>query len=163
ALERVLRRSGDEVTRLGTAGTSITFVNRATGESVPLLLDRRPPQLARPDEPTELVIELDGDQARRFVAGGLPMAEAVLSGVVDPILRGLLLQQADDAPKPAPERPAFPEPVDPALLAVELREVWRGFGGAPTLRGVDLRIPEGVISVILGPPGVGKSVVLQHI
>jgi phospholipid/cholesterol/gamma-HCH transport system ATP-binding protein len=31
------------------------------------------------------------------------------------------------------------------------------------LKGVDLKIPEGVVSVVLGPSGTGKSVLLQHV
>jgi phospholipid/cholesterol/gamma-HCH transport system ATP-binding protein len=37
------------------------------------------------------------------------------------------------------------------------------FGAHHVLTGVDLKIPEGVVSVVLGPSGTGKSVLLRHI
>ena len=36
-------------------------------------------------------------------------------------------------------------------------------GGQPVLRGVDLAIPKGDITTIIGPSGEGKSVLLKHI
>ncbi|MBA3348753.1 MAG: ATP-binding cassette domain-containing protein [Actinobacteria bacterium] len=53
--------------------------------------------------------------------------------------------------------------IDSSLLAVETRGLHKSFGSSHILRGLDLRIPEGVISVILGPSGTGKSVCLQHV
>jgi phospholipid/cholesterol/gamma-HCH transport system ATP-binding protein len=41
--------------------------------------------------------------------------------------------------------------------------VHKSFGAAPILVGVDLVIPPGAISVILGPSGTGKSVLLKHV
>ena len=37
------------------------------------------------------------------------------------------------------------------------------FGERAVLEGVDLRIPEGAITVVLGPSGTGKSVLTKHI
>jgi phospholipid/cholesterol/gamma-HCH transport system ATP-binding protein len=39
----------------------------------------------------------------------------------------------------------------------------KAFGKARILRGVDLGIPEGMITVILGPSGTGKSVMIKHL
>jgi phospholipid/cholesterol/gamma-HCH transport system ATP-binding protein len=47
--------------------------------------------------------------------------------------------------------------------AIECRDVHKSFGSAQVLAGVDLKIPAGTISVILGPSGTGKSVLLKHI
>jgi phospholipid/cholesterol/gamma-HCH transport system ATP-binding protein len=47
--------------------------------------------------------------------------------------------------------------------SVEFRDVHKSFGSARILAGVDLGIPAGAISVILGPSGTGKSVLLKHI
>lgn len=47
--------------------------------------------------------------------------------------------------------------------AIECRGVHKSFGSARILTGVDLKIPAGRISVILGPSGTGKSVLLKHI
>jgi phospholipid/cholesterol/gamma-HCH transport system ATP-binding protein len=56
------------------------------------------------------------------------------------------------------------EPGSPAdLFAIECRGVHKSFGGDPVLAGVDLGLPEGVINVILGPSGTGKSVLIKHI
>jgi phospholipid/cholesterol/gamma-HCH transport system ATP-binding protein len=48
-------------------------------------------------------------------------------------------------------------------LSVEFCDVHKWFGSAPVLSGVNLTIPAGRISVILGPSGTGKSVLLKHI
>jgi phospholipid/cholesterol/gamma-HCH transport system ATP-binding protein len=47
--------------------------------------------------------------------------------------------------------------------AIECRGVHKSFGSAPVLAGLDLSIPAGGISVILGPSGTGKSVLLKHV
>ena len=47
--------------------------------------------------------------------------------------------------------------------AIEFRDVHRSFGGHHVLRGLNLAIPRGEISMILGPSGTGKSVCLKHI
>jgi phospholipid/cholesterol/gamma-HCH transport system ATP-binding protein len=41
--------------------------------------------------------------------------------------------------------------------------VHKAFGRTKILRGVDLGIPEGMITVILGPSGTGKSVMIKHL
>lgn len=47
--------------------------------------------------------------------------------------------------------------------AIEFREVHKSFGSNHVLRGLNLRIPEGHISMIIGPSGTGKSVCIKHI
>jgi phospholipid/cholesterol/gamma-HCH transport system ATP-binding protein len=47
--------------------------------------------------------------------------------------------------------------------AIECRGLHKAFGSAQILAGVDLQIPAGRISVILGPSGTGKSVLLKHV
>ena len=47
--------------------------------------------------------------------------------------------------------------------AVEFIDVYKSFGPtANILRGVNLGLPEGMISMILGPSGTGKSVCIKH-
>src|SRR5919199_3982876 len=46
--------------------------------------------------------------------------------------------------------------------AVEFVEVHKAFGSAKVLRGLNMGIPEGKISMILGPSGTGKSVCIKH-
>jgi len=46
---------------------------------------------------------------------------------------------------------------------VELRNVHKRFGPLKVLRGVDLQLPRGRTTVIIGESGTGKSVLLKHI
>jgi len=46
--------------------------------------------------------------------------------------------------------------------AVEFIDVHKAFGRNKILRGVNMGIPEGRISMILGPSGTGKSVCIKH-
>jgi phospholipid/cholesterol/gamma-HCH transport system ATP-binding protein len=46
--------------------------------------------------------------------------------------------------------------------AVEFIDVYKGFGRAQVLRGLNLGLPEGMVSMILGPSGTGKSVCIKH-
>ncbi len=46
--------------------------------------------------------------------------------------------------------------------AVEFVDVHKAFGRNAVLRGLNLGIPEGKISMILGPSGTGKSVCIKH-
>jgi phospholipid/cholesterol/gamma-HCH transport system ATP-binding protein len=47
-------------------------------------------------------------------------------------------------------------------IIIELKGVEKTLGGQPVLRGVDLGIPKGDITTIIGPSGEGKSVLLKH-
>jgi phospholipid/cholesterol/gamma-HCH transport system ATP-binding protein len=47
--------------------------------------------------------------------------------------------------------------------AIECRDLHKAFGLNHVLAGVDLAIPEGLITVVLGPSGTGKSVLLKHL
>src|SRR4051812_7555796 len=46
--------------------------------------------------------------------------------------------------------------------AVEFIDVHKAFGRNQILRGLNMGIPEGKISMILGPSGTGKSVCIKH-
>ena len=47
--------------------------------------------------------------------------------------------------------------------SIECVDVYKRFGNNQVLNGLNLGIPEGMISVILGPSGTGKSVLISHL
>lgn len=179
ALEHALVGGQARANRLSYARTSVSL--SVGEESVTLLLDRTPPRLANGDEPAEITIELDAGQAYELSRGALHVPSAIAAGAVsargpvrkylevDPILRSLLAASANgSAPSangrlPSPGDDPTCGPVEPELLSVETRGVTKAFGGQRILAGVDLTIPEGTISVVLGPSGTGKSVLLKHL
>jgi phospholipid/cholesterol/gamma-HCH transport system ATP-binding protein len=181
ALERVFDRHPESVGRLHHQQTTVSLGLREDpgGERVTLLLDRRVPELTWTRDPAEIDILLTPQQAACFAAGRLAVPAGIVAGEigfegpvrgylqVDPILRGLLADLHAEAGTAVPPRPAAApigaQRFDADLLAIETRDLHKGFGGTPVLSGVDLKIPEGVVSVVLGPSGTGKSVLLQHI
>jgi hypothetical protein len=111
SVERALGLGGPQVRRLGTAGTSVSINVRGDAErSVTLLLDRDPPLVTGSEEPAEITIELDPDQARRFAGGTLVLPNCILCGEVayqgpvrkyltlDPVLRSLLWRASKVTP-----------------------------------------------------------------
>src|SRR5271163_4409633 len=46
--------------------------------------------------------------------------------------------------------------------AIEFIDVHKSFGRNEVLRGLDMGLPEGKISMIIGPSGTGKSVCIKH-
>ncbi|MGW0180441.1 amino acid ABC transporter ATP-binding protein [Nocardia sp. NPDC003345] len=50
-----------------------------------------------------------------------------------------------------------------AEFAVELRGIRKSFGGVEVLRGIDLAVRTGEVTVIVGPSGSGKSTLLRTI
>jgi phospholipid/cholesterol/gamma-HCH transport system ATP-binding protein len=181
ALNGVLSSDAPIVARLSYARTSVRFAIDGSQEGVTLLLDRRPPELGDADEPAEIEVTLTPEQGRELAAGRLPLPSAIVRGLVrtrgpvrrylevDPIVRGMLGARSghhDSAVARSngdgPEMMVSGGP-DPELLAIETRDVHKSFGSHQVLRGADLKIPEGVVSVVLGPSGTGKSVLLSHI
>ena len=47
--------------------------------------------------------------------------------------------------------------------AIEIEDLHKTFGDLAVLRGVDLRIPRGKITTVIGGSGSGKSVLIKHI
>jgi len=48
-------------------------------------------------------------------------------------------------------------------VKVEVRGLRKSYGGQPVLKGIDFKVEQGEIFVIMGPSGSGKSVMLTHI
>ena len=46
---------------------------------------------------------------------------------------------------------------------VEFIDVYKAFGRSHVLRGLNMGLPEGMVSMIIGPSGTGKSVCIKHI
>jgi phospholipid/cholesterol/gamma-HCH transport system ATP-binding protein len=46
--------------------------------------------------------------------------------------------------------------------AVEFIDTYKSFGRAHILRGLNMGLPEGMVSMIIGPSGTGKSVCIKH-
>ncbi len=175
ALEAGLRDDATLRDRLKHADTSVAFALLDEGRSVTLLLDRARPEVHL-DEPAEITLELGREHALAFAEGRLPMPAAVASGdvaasgpvlrylEVDPIVRRLLESGGVAGLAPVRHTPLDASArLDPELLAIETRELHKAFGANQVLNGLNVRIPAGVISVVLGPSGTGKSVLLQHI
>lgn len=58
----------------------------------------------------------------------------------------------------------LPEPLDPAEpghTGIELTDVTFGYSGEPVVRGVDLTIPTGSTTAIVGPSGAGKTTLIR--
>jgi phospholipid/cholesterol/gamma-HCH transport system ATP-binding protein len=56
----------------------------------------------------------------------------------------------------AEEKPGY-------FWSIKVVDCHKAFGDTKILRGVDLGIPEGMITVLLGPSGTGKSVMIKHL
>jgi phospholipid/cholesterol/gamma-HCH transport system ATP-binding protein len=72
------------------------------------------------------------------------------------------LEASESSRAPRPARLLWPEtPGDPPV--VELTDVHKSFGRQQVLRGVNLRVPKGKITTLIGGSGSGKSVIMKHI
>lgn len=176
-LARAVDCGDPSVERLIRVGDSVSFIVDGGDPGATLLLDRLPIGVLPTAEPASIEVQFSAEQARRFGRGDLPLPAALAYGTVrtageirrylevDVMLRRLL-KAADTEPPSVPgSPPPRAEPTESAAntLAIETRGLRKSFGSQEILRGVDLAIPEGVIAVILGPSGTGKSVLLQHI
>jgi phospholipid/cholesterol/gamma-HCH transport system ATP-binding protein len=163
------------------AGCAVQF--RVLGSEETAILDLTGPQVQVTDHGIEpdVMFELSPVQAGRFVVGQMPLGASVLDGhvaargpvrdylTVDPILQRLLRDQSPDNALPGSALPTdassagAPQDECDDALAIETRDLHKQFGAQRVLGGVNLRVPEGAISVVLGPSGTGKSVLIKHI
>jgi phospholipid/cholesterol/gamma-HCH transport system ATP-binding protein len=57
----------------------------------------------------------------------------------------------------------FSERTPGEFWSIECVNIHKSFGRAAVLRGLDFCVPEGTITVVLGPSGTGKSVLIKHL
>ena len=73
-----------------------------------------------------------------------------------------MLEVMDTVPLVADEpRPAGDGPLPPIRGAIEIRGLTFGYGGAPVLRDVSLRVAAGESLAVVGPTGSGKSTLIS--
>lgn len=178
-LDAAVARGDEVIGRLARADVTVSL-RLGSSQAVTLLLDRMPIEVV-PGEAAEVELEVPDRLVDPFLRGRLHMTAAIVGGdvtytgpvrkylEVDPILSDLLARHGGapasngDGRRVPVSRPPDGERPAADLLAIETRGLRKRFGSNAVLRGLDITIPEGVISVILGPSGTGKSVLLQHI
>jgi phospholipid/cholesterol/gamma-HCH transport system ATP-binding protein len=57
----------------------------------------------------------------------------------------------------------FPERNPGEYWAIKVENCYKAFGSNRVMNGLNLGIPEGMITVVLGPSGTGKSVLIKHL
>jgi phospholipid/cholesterol/gamma-HCH transport system ATP-binding protein len=57
----------------------------------------------------------------------------------------------------------FPENVPGEFWSIRVENAFKAFGSNKVMNGLNLGIPEGMITVVLGPSGTGKSVLIKHL
>src|SRR5207244_3814454 len=144
-------------------------------DAVTMRFDRDPVEAVEGVHPSEVELTLDARQLERFGAGDLDVQRALLDGSIShrgpvwkflrvmPILTTLL--RPDGVPSSAlAANGATADTTNGSLeglWAIECRDLHKSFRSSKVLDGVDLHVPEGLISIILGPSGTGKSVLLK--
>lgn len=113
--------------------------------------------------PQQALEQLRGTEAYAVLRSGMPAAVQVFDHRVQPcpltIPQGrAVLEQMQTKPVPIPE-----QPVPEGAACYQLRDVWLRYEKRQedVLRGVDLTLPEGTCTAILGGNGSGKSTLLQ--
>jgi phospholipid/cholesterol/gamma-HCH transport system ATP-binding protein len=184
ALERlhsVVASNDPRAVRLGEAQTTVSLLVSDEGATpLRLVLDRACRAVTRDAGAADVEIELVRADLDLVLAGGCPLQALILerrasyTGAirpllsVEPVLRALLAETATDSAPPArvaaePHAPALSNGHATDFWSLECRQLAKALGGKPVLRDVTLGIPEGLITVVLGPSGTGKSVLLKHL
>ena len=57
----------------------------------------------------------------------------------------------------------FPESEPGEFWSIQVENCYKSFGSNHVMNGLNLSIPEGMITVVLGPSGTGKSVLIKHL
>jgi ABC-type transporter Mla maintaining outer membrane lipid asymmetry ATPase subunit MlaF len=93
-----------------------------------------------------------------FVTSNLPPVRKLIEGA-----QTSRLSRHDDGPAAATPQESEAAAAAAQSPAVELVGVQKYFGGNHVLRGIDLAIYPGIITVLIGASGSGKSVIIKHI
>ena len=148
----------------------------ARGAQVELSPEERQEQVksAAPDDgdiqelPDQPAAETAREEARGERAGAEDGAGADENGSGQ---SGSRVSVVDESPRPAPpdgveddEYKWHTYKVYPSGRpdAVEFIDTYKSFGRSHILRGLNMGLPEGMVSMILGPSGTGKSVCIKH-
>jgi phospholipid/cholesterol/gamma-HCH transport system ATP-binding protein len=130
--------------------------------------DEEPPPIEHVDQPAaaheEPTAEHDGPMASDDPAAATeePPAESVQETEAAPTRRVSVVNEAE--PTEDEEYQWHTGKVFPTGVpdAVEFIDVHKAFGRNKILRGLNMGLPEGKVSMILGPSGTGKSVCIKH-
>jgi len=176
ALRRALAGDPSAVARLSHTAMSIRFAIGSSEGPGPLLDLTNDAPAVSVGGSADIEVVLPVDHAFAVAHGEVSILALLTAGLatatgpvrryleVDPILTNLL---GDTAPAGGYDRasPSYPGAgrLDPDLLAIQTRGLTKAFGPHVILDGLDVAIPEGSISVLLGPSGTGKSVLLRHV
>ncbi len=121
---------------------------------------------ARPDAAADAGARPDG-----LPGGEAPSAETEAPHEAEPGGGSRVSVVDEQPPRPAPPQGASEDEyrwhtykVYPSGRpdAVEFIDTYKSFGRARILRGLNMGLPEGMVSMILGPSGTGKSVCIKH-
>lgn len=181
-LREAFASADERAARLTEAQTTVAIRERdRPSAGVTLLLDRSPVEIASVLQDAEIELTLDAAQFEALGEGRLRLQREILTGTVGyqgpvrkllsvyPVLVSLLGEGQRDHPQisgpaglatPAYE---FAEVTPGDFWSIETQGVRKAFGPNEILKGVDVGIPEGMITVILGPSGTGKSVLIKHL
>jgi phospholipid/cholesterol/gamma-HCH transport system ATP-binding protein len=94
---------------------------------------------------------------------GIALEDEVEGAGFDPQTREVLDQAAEYSYDLHSGQDRFREENPGDFWSIQVDNVHKTFGTNAVLNGLDLGIPEGMITVILGPSGTGKSVLIKHL
>jgi phospholipid/cholesterol/gamma-HCH transport system ATP-binding protein len=150
---------------------------QARGAEVELTPEEREEQVksAAPDDgEIKETPEWPGDESERDAAEGTSKGEG--GGTSDNGSEGEKESSRVSVVDESPPRPEPPDGVSDDEYkwhtykvypsgrpdAVEFIDTYKSFGRTHILRGLNMGLPEGMVSMILGPSGTGKSVCIKH-
>ena len=113
-----------------------------------------------------------GDDAAQAPTEQVPAPQAVGDAAAEEESRSRVSVVDEQPPRPAPPEGASEDEYKWHTYklypsgrpdAIEFVDTYKAFGRARILRGLNMGLPEGMVSMILGPSGTGKSVCIKHI